>query len=174
MSSIARWSCIFAFSHHYRMITWLRHMPLMSPDLPQPFPTSSDQFRPLLVISDLFHFQLTSCTYFPLRNTIATHRAAPRSFIIQYAVAETTGISNCEAASSLSLQPDIGMAIRRYREGHVIVWKELWARCGYCFVGLLHLLLRSFVWAVKFICGRRFILKFHTIYILPCTYQKNK
>ena len=55
MSSIAHWSCIFAFSHHQQMIMWLRHMPLMSPDLPWSVLTAFSDFRSFLLLADISH-----------------------------------------------------------------------------------------------------------------------
>jgi hypothetical protein len=70
MSFIARYSCIFAFLHRLRMITWSSHTPHMSHDLS----------RLLLTISDDFYFQLTSSACCGSQFSTAQH---PRSSVKQ-------------------------------------------------------------------------------------------
>jgi len=85
-----------------------------------------------------------------------------------------SGYQNSEAAVSIPLWPDIvcwrfrdivivARACNRHYELDMVILK----------VGLLHepLVLCT---AVKFISCHPFILKFHIIYILSCTYKKNK
>ena len=72
MSPIACYSCIFAFLHRLRMITWSRHTPHMSHDLSRSLPIISDHFQPFPMIFTFGrHLALVAVPNSALRSTPA-------------------------------------------------------------------------------------------------------
>jgi hypothetical protein len=104
MSSIARYSCIFAFLHRLRMITWSSHTPHMSHDLSRSLLTISDHFRSFPTISDDFYFRLTSSACW------GSQFSTPA---VQYTIAESIGMLGYQKREAASA----------YRFGPTLVWQ---------------------------------------------------
>jgi hypothetical protein len=120
MSSIACYSCIFAFLHRLRMITSSRHTPQMSHNLSRSLLSISDHFRSFLVISDNFYFWPRSGACCGAQFSTPQH---PRSSVHNCREHRHVGISKVQGHVSIPLRPDIGPWSRKHATG---VMSQIW------------------------------------------------